>query len=110
MPAGSEGFYSLEDHAVPDVRDAAGAGEFDVGEAGFLKRLGQGFARPEFDVAVIPQDGEVAVHLSGEGEERIFEVAVLGGGEDEDAAGLEQLATVGQKGAGGIDVRDDVGG
>ena len=39
MPAGSEGFYGLENHAVPDVWDAAGAGEFDVSEAGFLKRL-----------------------------------------------------------------------
>jgi hypothetical protein len=110
MRVGSEGFYCFEDHAVPNVWDAAGACEFDIGEAGFLKGLGQGFARPEFEVAVIPEDGEVAVHFAGEGEEKIFQIAVIGGGEDDDAAGFEELVTVAEETAGVVDVFDDFGG
>src|ERR1700747_2234639 len=110
MLTGSDGFYSFKNHAVPDVWNAAGAGELDVGEAGFLKRLGQCFARPEFDVAVIPEDGKVAVHLAGEGEEKIFEIAVIGGGKDDDAPGFEELVTVVEETARVVDVLDDFGG
>ena len=61
-------------------------------------------------MAVIPEDGEVLVHLAGEGEEKIFEIAVVGGGENDDAAGFEQLVTVAEETAGVVDVFDDFGG
>jgi len=67
------------------------------GEAGFLEGLGQCFARPEFDVAVIPEDGEVAVHLAGEGEEKILEIAVIGRGENDDAAGFQEFVQLRRK-------------
>src|SRR5437879_4374960 len=110
MLVGSDGFYSFKNHAVPDVWDAAGAGEFDVGEAGFLKGLGQRFARPEFDMAVIPQNCEVAVHLAGEGEEKIFQIAVIRGGENDDAVGLQEFVTVAQETARVVNMLDDFGG
>src|ERR1700733_4369716 len=108
MRDGSDGFYALKDHTVPDVGGAAGAGEFDIGEAGFHEGLGQRFARPEFDVAVIPEDGKVAVHFTGKSEEKILEIAVIGGCENDDSAWLQEIVTVAQKTAGVVDVFDDL--
>src|SRR5205823_5636191 len=44
MRDGLDGFYGFENHAVPDVGNAAGADEFDVGEAGFAESLSESFA------------------------------------------------------------------
>ena len=46
----------------------------------------------------------------GDGEEHVFEVAVVGGGEDEGSAGFEQVVAAAEEAAGVVDVLDDLGG
>jgi len=61
-------------------------------------------------VTVIPEDGEVLVHFTGGGEQEVLQVAVVGGGEDDGAAGFEQVEAVAKEAAGIVDVLDDLGG
>ena len=61
-------------------------------------------------MAVVPEDGEVLIHLSGCGQQEIFQVAVVWGGEDDGAAGFEQGKAVAEKASGVVDVLHDLGG
>ena len=61
-------------------------------------------------MAVVPEDGEVLVHLAGCGQQEVLEVAVVRGGEDDGAAGFEQGEAVAEEAAGVVDVLDDLGG
>ena len=49
-----------DDHGFPEEGEAAGALELEDLEAAFLEDGGQGGARPELDVAAVPEGGEVA--------------------------------------------------
>ena len=81
----------------------------DVGEACLFEHGAEGFFRPELDVAVVPESGEVFVELAGEREREIFEIAVIGRGEDEQAGRLEQRVSVAEEGTRVVEVFDDLG-
>ena len=65
------------DHGLGQRRDASDSCEADSAEAGFLEQCGQGGHRPELDMAVIPQSGEVSVHFAGERHRQVFPIAVI---------------------------------
>ena len=57
------GLNCFEDHALPDIRDTARSREFYVSESNLSQRCRERVSRPEFNMAVIPQCGEVLIHL-----------------------------------------------
>lgn len=83
MGAAFLGLHAGQDHALPEIRHPASTLECIDLESSLFQRLRKRAARPEFDVAMIPQNGEVIIHLSGSSKEEILEVAMVRSRDDQ---------------------------
>jgi hypothetical protein len=95
MGAAFLGLHAGQDHALPEIRHPASTLECIDLESSLFQRLRKRAARPEFDVAMIPQNGEVIIHLSGSSKEEILEVAMVRSRDDQPppaARGCERYA------------------
>lgn len=106
-PATSGGSPRNGNHGLGERGNATNPKEIYLGEAGFPQQETQRAEGPEFDVAAIPQAGEVVIEPAKGSQSEILAISVIGGRDDCGSSRFDKVEKIYRKEARIVQVLDN---